>query len=73
MKKIFNRQDKWVAVACESKKDGKFEIPIYDTRRDDDKANEALKAANATKGSRFMRPTFAQGGGSYQAPARNRY
>lgn len=57
-----------VGIGIETNKD-KFIIPVVDVRRSEDKrriANKINKASNAHRGSKYMKPSFAQHGLSYQ-------
>lgn len=55
-------------IIVTTKKD-KFKIPVVDVRDGETERQNAESILNASKvnnSSRFMRPTFAQGGGCYQ-------
>lgn len=59
MNKQYNDKGVWTGVQCKSKKTGSFIVPVL-------RGEAARTHERQSNQSKYLRPTFAQRGGSYQ-------
>lgn len=72
MKKIvIDSKERIIGVADESKKDGRFIIPVADVRRNRGQVERIEKYANIEKGSKFFKPSYSLLGYSYNISMKN--